>query len=121
MELAQSSLLLYKLRFAAPVLAIAEVAKQISETHGFQDRVAVSSSDEVGVLAESFNAMLEEIGRRIRNSPGTGNGSEEQVAERSRVNAELRTATKKAEEVARRWISIFAPLSRRRSGYSISP
>jgi signal transduction histidine kinase/ActR/RegA family two-component response regulator len=48
--------------------------------------VAVESDDELGVLAESFNTMLEEIEKRDQ--------------ERRRVNSELLAAKEKAEEAA---------------------
>ena len=51
-------------RVSAPILAIAEVAERISRTHQFQDRVQVTSADELGVLAQSFNSMLSEIAGR---------------------------------------------------------
>ena len=63
-------------RVSAPILAIAEVAERISKTHQFQDRVAVTSADELGVLAQSFNSMLNEIARRDAKL-------EQEIAERS--------------------------------------
>ena len=48
-------------RVSSPILAMARVAERIAETHQFADRVTVASSDELGVLADSFNTMLEEI------------------------------------------------------------
>src|SRR5450432_4145444 len=41
-------------RVSSPILEIAKVAERIAQTHQFQDRVAVASSDELGVLARSF-------------------------------------------------------------------
>ncbi len=98
-------------RVSAPLLSIARVAKRIAETHGFHDRVAVSSSDEVGVLAESFNTMLEEIGRRDAELAQHRRSLEEQVAERSRVNAELRLAKESAEDAARLKSEFLANMS----------
>jgi methyl-accepting chemotaxis protein len=51
-------------RVSAPILAIAKVAQRISQTHQFDDRVQMTSADELGVLAQSFNSMLDEIARR---------------------------------------------------------
>ena len=98
-------------RVSAPLLGIATVAKRIAETHHFQDRVAVSSSDEVGLLAESFNMMLEEIGRRDSELAQHRHSLEEQVAERNLVNAELRLAKKKAEDAARLKSEFLANMS----------
>ncbi|HLK62091.1 MAG TPA: ATP-binding protein [Bryobacteraceae bacterium] len=88
-------------RVSAPILAIAKVAERIAETHRFEDRVLVSSGDELGVLAESFNTMLDEIGRRDTELAHHRRSLEDQVAERNRVNAELLVAKQKAEDAAR--------------------
>ena len=89
---------------SAPILAIAQVAERISRTHRFQDRVAVTSRDELGVLAQSFNSMLEEIARRDAKL-------EKEIAERKRVNGELRSAMQRAEEVARLKSEFLANMS----------
>ncbi|MBZ5727575.1 MAG: response regulator [Acidobacteriia bacterium] len=88
-------------RVSAPILAIANVAERIAATHRFGDRVAVSSSDELGVLARAFNEMLEEIGRSHAELAQQSRSLEAEVAERRLVNAELRLAKEKAEEAAR--------------------
>ncbi len=91
-------------RVSAPILAIARVAERIAQTHRFHDRVAVASSDELGVLAESFNAMLNEIERRDA-------ALEQQILERNRVNAELRFAKERAEEAAHMKSQFLANMS----------
>jgi len=87
-------------RVSRPILAIARIAQRIAQTHRFNDRVAVASNDELGVLAESFNAMLDEIERRDEALVEHRRQLEEDVEERNRVNAELRAAKEKAEEAA---------------------
>ena len=91
-------------RVSAPILAIAEVAERISQTHQFQDRVQVTSADELGVLAQSFNSMLNEIARRDAKL-------EQEIAERQRVNVELRSAKERAEEAARLKSEFLANMS----------
>ncbi len=91
-------------RVSAPILAIAEVAERISITHKFQERVAVTSHDELGVLAESFNSMLDEIARRDSELEREG-------VERQRVNVELRAAKEHAEEAARLKSEFLANMS----------
>jgi signal transduction histidine kinase len=91
-------------RVSAPILAIAQVAERISQTHQFQDRVAVKSGDELGVLAQSFNSMLNEIARRDAKL-------EQEIAERQRVNVELRSAKERAEEAARLKSEFLANMS----------
>ena len=91
-------------RVSAPILAIAQVAERISQTHQFQDRVVVSSSDELGILADSFNTMLDEIEKRDAEL-------ERQIVERSRVNTELLSAKERAEEAARIKTQFLANMS----------
>jgi signal transduction histidine kinase/ActR/RegA family two-component response regulator len=87
-------------RVSRPILAMARVVKRITATHRYSDRVAVTSSDELGVLAASFNSMLVEIERRDAELAGHRRSLEERVAERNRVNAELLFARQKAESAA---------------------
>jgi signal transduction histidine kinase/ActR/RegA family two-component response regulator len=98
-------------RVSSPVLEIAKVAQRIAQTHQFQDRVAVSTADELGVLAASFNAMLGEIQRRDTELAQHRRSLEEQIAERSRVNVELRMAKEKAEDAARLKSEFLANMS----------
>ena len=98
-------------RVSAPILAIAQVAERIAKTHRFEDRVTVSSSDELGILAGSFNTMLDEILRRDTELALHRRSLEDQVAERSRVNAELRVAKEKAEDAAKLKSEFLANMS----------
>jgi signal transduction histidine kinase/CheY-like chemotaxis protein len=98
-------------RVSAPLLEIASVAERISKTHQYGDRVSYSSFDELGVLANSFNAMLDEIGRREAEVLQQRRSLEEQVAERTRVNAELLLAKEKAEEAVRLKSEFLANMS----------
>ncbi len=91
-------------RVSTPILAIAQVAERISQTHRFQDRVEVTSGDELGVLAQSFNSMLNEIARRDAKL-------EQEIVERQRVNEELRSAKERAEEAARLKSEFLANMS----------
>ena len=87
-------------RVSTPILGIAKVAQRIAQTHRFNDRVAFDSADELGVLAASFNTMLDEIERRDEVLVKHRRQLEEEVEERSRVNSELRVAKEKAEDAA---------------------
>jgi signal transduction histidine kinase len=98
-------------RVSAPILTIAQIAERIARTHWFEDRVAVTSSDEVGELATSFNAMLDEIQRRDVDLARHRHDLEQQIAERNLVNAELREAKEKAESVARLKTEFLANMS----------
>ena len=86
---------------ARPILAIAKTARQMAESHDFRQRVRVDSADEVGVLASSFNTMLDEIARRDGQLEQQRQRLEREVLKRSLVNLELRGAKDKAEEAVR--------------------
>jgi signal transduction histidine kinase len=79
-------------RVSSPILAMARVAERIAETHRFADRVSVTSSDELGVLADSFNAMLDEIGRRDADLAERTQQLQDQVYEKERAHAALAEA-----------------------------
>jgi len=49
---------------SGPVLALAEVAKDVSEKRDYSARAVKKSSDEVGLLIDAFNEMLEQIQQR---------------------------------------------------------
>ena len=100
-----------KSRVSSPILAMALVAKRIAATHRFSDRVAVTSSDEMGVLAAAFNSMLVEIERRDAELASYRRTLEERVAERNRVNAELLFAKQKAESATRLKSEFLANIS----------
>jgi len=98
-------------RVSSPILEIAKVAERIAETHQFQERVTVSSVDELGVLAQSLNTMLGEIQRRDTELAHHRQSLEEQIAERNRVNQELRVAKDRAEDAARLKSEFLANMS----------
>src|SRR4029077_11529165 len=75
------------------------------------DRVIVSSSDELGVLAGSFNTMLDEIERRDTELAQHRRSLEKQVVERNLVNAELMLAKEKAEDAVRLKSEFLANMS----------
>ncbi|HSH92212.1 MAG TPA: ATP-binding protein [Ramlibacter sp.] len=49
-----------------PLLAISDVARRIREGQNFELRAPRTSNDEIGELADVFNAMLDELGRRAQ-------------------------------------------------------
>jgi signal transduction histidine kinase/CheY-like chemotaxis protein len=98
-------------RVSRPILDIAQVAQRIAQTHRYQDRVAVTASGELGVLAGSFNAMIDEIERRDVELAQHRRSLEGEVAERNQVNAELRLAKEKAEGAARQKSEFLANMS----------
>jgi two-component system, sensor histidine kinase and response regulator len=96
---------------SAPILAIATVAQRIAKTHRFDQRVREESGDEVGVLAGSFNLMLDEIARRDAALAEHRIQLEQEIAERGRVNLELQEAKERAEEAVRLKSEFLANMS----------
>ena len=98
-------------RVTGPILAIASTAQRVAETHSFAERVPAKTTDEVGVLASSFNTMLDEIVRRDAELAKQRRRLEQEVAERSGVNSELTVAKDKAEEAVRLKSEFLANMS----------
>src|SRR5882724_10065560 len=81
-----------------PVLAISQLAAEVTEKRNFALRAEKLTDDEIGLLAESFNAMLAEIQRATRELEASNRQAAGEVAERRRaeeevlrLNAELET------------------------------
>jgi signal transduction histidine kinase len=72
-----------------PLLAIAQVSRAVVEQGDYSRRAEKLSDDEVGLLAESFNAMLAEIGRRTSELELANDELARQVAERDRAEQEV--------------------------------
>ena len=73
-----------------PLLAMAEVAREVTEKRNFALRAQKLSEDEIGQLADAFNTMLAEIGRATRELEASNLGLGKEVAERSRAEEEIR-------------------------------
>ncbi len=81
-----------------PLMAITSVATEVSEKRNFTLRAEKLTRDEIGLLAESFNAMLGEIERTTRDLQASNREAARELAERRRaeeevlrLNAELET------------------------------
>ena len=91
LALGASLLLFFPMRFLArPLLQLASAARRI-QTGDFSARVDVNTTDEIGILGESFNAMaqaIEERTERLEESAAElRHGQRELRAERDRLNA----------------------------------
>jgi signal transduction histidine kinase len=72
-----------------PLLAIAAVAREVTEKRNFALRAQKLSQDEIGLLADSFNAMLAEIERATRDLEASNRESAREVSERRRAEEEI--------------------------------
>jgi signal transduction histidine kinase len=73
-----------------PILGIAALTRRAVESRDFTLRVEKTTDDEIGVLVDSFNGMLAEVGRRTDALEATNRRLEEEVAERERADEGLR-------------------------------
>jgi signal transduction histidine kinase len=72
-----------------PLLAIGRVAREVSENRNFSLRAEKASDDEIGRLADDFNAMLAEIERVTRDLEALNREAAREVAERRRAEEEI--------------------------------
>jgi light-regulated signal transduction histidine kinase (bacteriophytochrome)/HAMP domain-containing protein len=68
---------------SAPILGLADVARQVSEKKEYTVRAASAGDDEVGVLIQAFNEMLAQIQRRDVALVEANEQLEERVRERT--------------------------------------
>jgi len=73
----------------SPLLAIAEVAREVTEKRAFSLRAPKLSKDEIGMLAESFNTMLAEIERATRDLQASNEVLGREIAEHNRAEQEI--------------------------------
>ncbi|MGQ0751273.1 MAG: sensor histidine kinase [Betaproteobacteria bacterium] len=73
-----------------PILQISEVARQVMEKRDFSLRVRKSTEDEIGYLVDAINDMLAEVGRRQEALEASNLTLGREMAERSRVEDQLR-------------------------------
>ena len=72
-----------------PLLAIAGVAREVSEKRNFALRAQKLSEDEVGKLADAFNTMLAEIDTATRELEASNRQLLREVGERTRAEEEV--------------------------------
>ena len=81
-----------------PILAMTSVARQVMSQRDFSLRVAKSTNDEIGYLVDTFNAMLEEIGRRTLALEQSNRTLEQEMGERRNAEKALLTADHQKDE-----------------------
>jgi len=72
-----------------PILAIAQIAREVVGQRDYSRRAPKMSADEVGTLVDSFNDMLTEIDRRTRELEASNAKLAQEAEERSRAEREV--------------------------------
>jgi len=72
-----------------PILAIAQIAREVVEERDYSRRARKLSDDEVGTLVESFNGMLAEIERRTLEAEASNREFAREVEERREAQQEV--------------------------------
>lgn len=81
-----------------PLLAIKDVAQRIVQNRDFMLRAPKTTSDEIGMVADSFNAMLEEVSERQLALESSYKRLQEESEERLNAEGALRVANKRKDE-----------------------
>ncbi len=88
-----------------PITELAGTARHVSDLHDYSIRADKHGEDELGLLVDSFNAMLARVEERDRTLQRHGAQLEEAVRERTselrRTNVELQQAMEAAKESSR--------------------
>jgi signal transduction histidine kinase/CheY-like chemotaxis protein len=78
-----------------PVLAVADVARDVIEKRNYARRVERTTDDEVGVLVDAFNDMLQEVGRRTEALERSNRDLSIEMEERHKAEQALREADRR--------------------------
>jgi len=81
-----------------PVLAIADVARELVATGDYSRRAPGTSNDEVAELADSFNKMLSEIESRTRDLETSNSEIAREAEQRSKAQQEVMRLNEELEE-----------------------
>jgi len=82
----------------APVRAVSSVARKVVEQRDFALRAKKTTDDEIGVLVDSFNAMLSEVGSMTETLETTNRRLRQETEERRSAEAALRVADRRKDE-----------------------
>jgi signal transduction histidine kinase len=82
----------------SPVLAIANVASEVTEKRNYSLRAQKTRDDEVGLLADNVNSMLTEIERATRELEASNVRLTNEAEERRRAEGEIRRLNAELEQ-----------------------
>lgn len=85
-------------RLTGPVLDIAHLAHRIARERDYGLRAAKTTSDEIGVLADAFNDLVEEVERSKNEMRASHDELERQVEERRQTEREVQRLNEELEQ-----------------------
>jgi signal transduction histidine kinase/DNA-binding response OmpR family regulator len=95
-------------RATAPILALADVAREVSQRRDYALRARLAGRDEVGQLTQSFNDMLAQIELRDLELERHKLTLEQQVAVRTRELNEARLAAESANQAKSQFLATMS-------------
>ena len=81
-----------------PIRAVTEAARAVVDRRDYSARVARTTEDEIGVLAEAFNSMLQEVETRSRALVASNRALQREMLERVEAEEALRLADRRKDE-----------------------